>query len=313
MRLSRPLRWTAAALFSAIAAACGARSALLVDERALGEGGSGGGPAEDAGLDAADAADAQDAEPDVVIVDCQEAGIPYVYLVTSENNLYSFNPGDGSLILRGAISCPGTAANPFSMGVDRQGTAYVLFGDGQIFRVSTLDASCEATDFAPGQLGFNLFGMGFSTDEGGPTETLYVAEINFNAPSLGLASIDVGDFDLTYIGSFSENPGNAIEMTGTGDGRLFGYFINSAGPGGVVVEIDKQTADILSSTPLPAGGAGSSLAFAFWGGDFYIFTSQGGGTTEVNRYSPGDGSVSFFTTLPQTVVGAGVSTCAPQQ
>jgi hypothetical protein len=59
--------------------------------------------------------------------------------------------------------------------------------------------------------------------------------------------------------------------------------------------------------PLPTGG-GSALAFAYWGGDFYIFTSDGGSTT-VTRYDPGDGDVQVVATLSRTVVGAGVSTC----
>lgn len=308
MRPSRAVRWSVAALAAALAAACGARSALRVDEVATGEGG--GEPIEDAGPDVPDV---KDAAPDVYVADCLEAGVPYIYLVSSENNLYSFNPGDGSIILRGPLTCASNGSAPFSMSVDREGTAYVLYNDGQLYRVSAFDASCEPTDFVPGQQGFNLFGMGFSTNEGGPDETLYVAEINFQGPSLGLAKIDTDTLDLSYIGSFSENPGFALEMTGTGDGRLFGYFLDSPGPGGHVVEIDKDTADILSSTPISAGPMGSSLAFAFWGGDFYIFTSDGSGITEVTQYRPSDGSVQLFTTLAATVVGAGVSTCAPQQ
>jgi hypothetical protein len=312
MRLSRAVRWSVAALAAALAAACGARSALRVDEVAEGEGGGGGAPIEDAGLDITDAKDVEE-NPDVFVADCLEAGVPYIYLVSAENQLYSFNPGDGSIVLRGVLDCPAGGASPFSMSVDRQGTAYVLYNDGQLYRVSSFDASCEPTSYIPGQQGYNLFGMGFSTNEGGPDETLYVAEINFNGPSLGLAQIDTDTLDLSYIGPFSENPGWAIEMTGTGDGRLYGYFIDNPGPGGHVVEIDKETGQILSSTPLTVGASTSALAFAFWGGDFYIFTSLGNGVTDVTRYRPSDGSVQLFTTLTATVVGAGVSTCAPQQ
>ncbi|EYF04090.1 hypothetical protein [Chondromyces apiculatus] len=308
MRLPRPLRWSLAATLVALAAACGARSSLFIDERAAG--GGGGAPLEDAGADVRDAGDASDAEPDVYVADCVEAGVTYIYLVSQEYNLYSFNPGDGSLVLRGSLDCP-TTARPFSMGVDRRGTAYVVYDDGQLYKVSTLDASCEPTPFVPEQHGFRVFGMGFSTNEGGPDETLYVAEINFNGPSLGLATIDTDSFELSPVGPFSENPGTKVEMTGTGDGHLYGYFMGDS-PGGFVVEIDKQNATILSSTPLPTGSADNALAFAFWGGDFYIFTSQGGGITVVTRYRPSDGSVEELPSLGATIVGAGVSTCAPQ-
>jgi hypothetical protein len=53
-------------------------------------------------------------------------------------------------------------------------------------------------------------------------------------------------------------------------------------------------------------------AFAFWGGDFYTFTAPSGNTL-VQRYRPSDGSVVTVSSLAgRQVVGAGVSTCAPQ-
>ena len=53
-----------------------------------------------------------------------------------------------------------------------------------------------------------------------------------------------------------------------------------------------------------------ALAFAFWGGDFWIFTSPGGSTT-VTKYDPLTQGETAVTTLGSTIVGAGVSTCAP--
>ncbi|AKT38487.1 hypothetical protein [Chondromyces crocatus] len=300
-------------LVTAIAAACGARSSLLIDEfDDPSSGGGGTGPIADAGPDAdADTDAGKDAGIDADVVDCRDTGVTYIYLVADNRSLYSFNPEDRSLILRGTLNCPAGGASPFSMGVDRQGTAYVVYNNGQLFRASIFDASCETTPFLSGQHGFTLFGMGFATDGAGPEESLYVAEISFQAPSRGLATIDTQTFELTPIGPFSQNPGNAIEMTGTGDGHLYGYFINSNGTGGHVVEIDKQTATILSSVPLSAGASSGSLAFAFWGGDFYTFTSIGPNATRVTRYNPADGSTSDFAEIPAVIVGAGVSTCAP--
>jgi hypothetical protein len=284
---------------AALASSCGARSELIVDTRAP--------PDEDAGVDARPDAPA-DAPPDA-----PEDGLPpcdtellYIYLVTSETDLYRYRPDTGDFSLVGNLSCSG-AASPFSMGVARTGVAYVVYNDGELYRVSTADASCEPTDWIPGTGGFNVFGMGFAIDDDMRGETLHVAEINFGGPSVGLATIDTETFDLDYIGPFSENPGNTLELTSSDDGNLYGYFLNANGPGGFVVEIDKSTAEILSSVPLPTGG-GSALAFAYWGGDFYIFTSDGGSTT-VTRYDPGDGDVQVVATLSRTVVGAGVTTC----
>ena len=300
---------------TAIPLACGARSDLGSLDRGFGE--DAGGDAPDAKRDSpADApTDApRDAEPDVFVRDCDpEAGVTYVYLVTEQNEIFSFDPADNVLELHGTLDCPSGGPTPYSMAVDRKGTAYVLFDDGHLYRVSLADASCDPTDYPVGQLDFNVFGMGFATDEAGPDEALYVAEINPNGPSDGLGRIDLETLELAFVGQFSETFGQKIELTGTGDGRLFGYFLSQAGGGGSLVEIDKETAQILSSTALSVGPPGSALAFAFWGGDFYIFTTQAGGIgTDVTRYRPSDGSLVVVASLSTTVVGAGVSTCAPQ-
>ncbi len=262
--------------------------------------------------------------PEDVMSDCADPSTTFIYLVTSENDLYSLNPANGSLVQRGTLDCPfqTPGAAPFSMSVDRKGTAYVLYGapnpagtpvylPGELFRVSTKDASCAPTTFVPGQHGFDVFGMGYALDgPGASTETLYVAEISFQKPSKGLASIDTTSMTLSPIGLFSSNPSNELEMTSASDGNLYGFFLDAAQSVGWVVQIDKPTASVLSETQIPVA-AGSALAFAAWGGNFYIFTAVQG-STNVTLYKPSDGSVTpNWMMIPHTVVGAGVSTCAP--
>ena len=79
-----------------------------------------------------------------------------------------------------------------------------------------------------------------------------------------------------------------------------------------VAEIDKSSGAILSQAPQPTVTIGSAWAFAFWGGDFWLFTNPSGITSQVDRYQPSTGQT---TTVKQNVglsiVGAGVSTCAP--
>ena len=153
--------------------------------------------------------------------------------------------------------------------------------------------------------------MGYAIDDDGLGESLYVADITFDFPSAGLGSIDpADDYAFRYIGPFSENPGNAIELTSSDDGELYGYFLDLGGAGGTLVRIDKSSGVILESVPLPVGGAGS-LAFAYWNGDFYIFTGTGGGLSTVTRYRPADGSVTVIAELDREIVGAGVTTCDP--
>ena len=308
-------------------AACGARTGLPVDERRhRGDAGADAVDAPDEGADAGP--DGDDGAPDVVdagldaLSACADAGITYVYVITEENLLFRFYPPDHSFVEIGQIACPAQPnATPFSMAVDRQGTAYVVFSpSGELFHVSTATAACKPTSFVTGQHGFTAtFGMGFSADVNDPGETLYVASdtpAKPGAPAERLATIDPQTFQLDVVGQFSHPIGNA-ELTGTGDARLFGFGIDSTGTGVVLhlAQIQKTNAQILGDTFLDLGTGGKPIvawAFAYWGGDFYFFTSTTKGSSKVSRYHPGDTQATDFAQLDKTIVGAGVSTCAPQ-
>jgi hypothetical protein len=59
--------------------------------------------------------------------------------------------------------------------------------------------------------------------------------------------------------------------------------------------------------------SGPAFAVAFWGGRFYLFTGYGPAVSFVHVYDPVDGAIALVLTQPGvTIVGAGVSTCAPQ-
>ena len=104
---------------------------------------------------------------------CGDAGTSYIYVVTQQGELFSFDPPSAGFDSIGVLAYPGASGTPFSMAVDRQGIAYVIFSSGQLFRVSTLAANCSPTPFAM-QQGFTTFGMSF-LNRGGPADTLYVA------------------------------------------------------------------------------------------------------------------------------------------
>jgi hypothetical protein len=300
---------------SVVAAACGARSEL--DQ--LPPAGEVVEPSVDAGRDAevdapVDAPEdaPEDARPDAP-PECDDPATTWIYLISSERELVAYKPELNQFKNIGTLNCPGTTSGPFSMAVDFDGIAYVLYQNGRIYKVSTLDASCESTPFLPGPFaGSALFGMGFERDPDGINETLYVAEIDFNSGmnSQGLGRIDHFNWDFEFIGPFSQNPGNAIELTPTGDGPLWGYFLDVPGPGGTLVEIDTNTGDIVQAFSASAGSPNSALAVAWWGGAFYVFTSGGSGTT-VTRVDPFMNTEAVVTTTGLTIVGAGVSTCAP--
>lgn len=231
----------------------------------------------------------------------------FVYVIDATGWLRRFDPPSLAFTGVGHIQCGGS---PFSMAVDRTGVAWVLFDDGSLARVDTRTGKCRKTAFASSQSGFaDLFGMGFSTngdgDGGASGETLFVSR-------QGLGRLDTQSLTITTIGLY-DTLGKDSELTGTGDGRLFGVFETASQPF-VVAELDKANARPLSQVPqsaIPPGAIGrSSLAFAFWGGDFYAFVGPGT-YSDVYRYRPADGTTTKVATADFEIVGAGVSTCAP--
>jgi hypothetical protein len=322
-----------------LAAACGSRTGLLVpDHHDAGE--------SDASEDAIEEGDASEdvAEtgPDVVEEDvfvppdgpdiCPDAGSTVIYVVAFNSNdmtdalLMSFYPPTATFTTIGTLNCPDpSGGSPFSMAVSRQGVAYVVYNDGNLFRVSTKTAQCGPTSFIPNNGGFpTTFGMGFAADIGDAGlgseagETLYLAG-DITDPNSGFAdpvilgSLDTTTFRTRTIGTA---PFILSELTGTGGGELYGFFPTAqlnTDPPAAIGQINKTTAQLLSSVTLPAISINTGWAFAFWGGDFYTFTAPDMLDTIVQRYRPSDGTVVTVATVPGLVIdGAGVSTCAPQ-
>ncbi|HEY8041914.1 MAG TPA: hypothetical protein VIF15_19050 [Polyangiaceae bacterium] len=327
MRMRR--RWLFASLTLAViaAAACGSRTGLLVPLDL-----DGGDASSDAfhrhdvfTLDAPD----EDVLPPIdvtpprdVLNDCPDAGSTLVYVITNSGTLMSFYPPSATFRSIGTISCPtsGPTDQPFSMAVDRTGVAYIVFQNpgstslgGELFRVSTLTAACAPTGFVRGQSGFsNTFGMGFSHDTVGTGETLYVASDALGSQTPRLASIDTNTFKLTIIGDMANN---MAELTGTGAGDLFAFYGigSNTATDSAIGQLDKTTGSTIAESVLTGVTQGTGWAFAFWGGDFYTFTAPNGAGSIVTRFRPADGSIVQVASTSEVIVGAGVSTCAPQQ
>jgi hypothetical protein len=232
--------------------------------------------------------------------DCSEAS-KVVYVVDSDNSLYTFDPPTGEFGLIGTVDC-GNLSSPFSMAVTRDAVAYVLFQNGDIFEVSTADATCTATPYVTGQSGFSVFGMGFATDSADTTaETLYIAD------SASLATID-GDWNVGIVGSITGDP----ELTGNGLGELWGFFPTATTPH--VSQIDKANGSLVTTYPMAdLSNSASAWAFAYWGAAFYVFYESGLDTsTNVYKVDADSGAVeTYIPNSGKRIVGAGVSTCAP--
>ena len=160
------------------------------------------------------------------------------------------------------------------------------------------------------------FGMGFSTDgASGSAETLFVSD-HFGK---GLAKIDTDSLTLTTVGAYTgQLAGVSSELTGTGDGKLYGFFTTL--PNSTIAQIDKKTGGILSMNTLANTPARSAWAFSFYAGVFYVYTAGDPASglpkdsvgSDVTLYDPVANTAKIVKAgIGFKIVGAGVSTCVP--
>jgi hypothetical protein len=239
-------------------------------------------------------------------------GTELIYTIDQFNaRLSQFDPATKVFHDLGSLACPASGgATPFSMSVDRGGTAWVLYTSGDLFQVPiTGPTSCTKSAWSSPN-GLKVFGMGFSTDQaGGSTETLYIGGGQTQVQSnYTIAAVNTATMTATVLGNQPILP----EMTGTGSAELWGFM-----PGATsakVVRFDKATATVAKSYDEPTlSGDGAGYAFAHWGGDFWVFLQKPGETsTTVYQVNGMTGTIKTMTPAPgRTIVGAGVSTCAP--
>ena len=238
-------------------------------------------------------------------------GTELIYVIDQFNKLLSqFDPTTKMFHDLGQLNCPTMAgATPFSMSVDRQANAYVLYNSGELFRVVLPGLQCTKTTWTM-QSGLKVFGMGFSTDmPGGQTEHLFIGGGQSQTQSsFTLAKVDPTTLVATPIGTQPALP----EMTGTGNAELWGFFPDASTAH--VVRFDKTTGMVAKDFPEPTlAGAGAGYAFAHWGGDYWVFLIKSGDpSTKVYQVDGMTGTIKSTTpTAGRTIVGAGVSTCAP--
>jgi hypothetical protein len=250
-------------------------------------------------------------------------GDPLIFTVSGDERLSTFDPRTRAFHDIATLDCPsqlcvgadGQAqrATPFSMAIDRQGTAYVLYCSGYVRKVDTRTGACMDTNLHSSQTEFEVFAMGFASDTVDSPETLYVA-----GGLLRLVGMDSANFGRMDINTFrAQSLGETRgwpELTGTGDGHLWGFFPGTDPPR--IAEIDRTsgrsmpTAFDLSDL---GGDPPGAWAFAAWGGDFYVFLrGSGAQASSVYQVRKSDGHLTrIVDDADRNIVGAGVSTCAP--
>jgi hypothetical protein len=236
----------------------------------------------------------------------------FIYTVDSNNTFARFDPMTKTFMNLGTLSCPAPIdEQPFSMSVDRDTVAWVLYTNGKIYRVDTLGGlACTATSWTTTGTLFE-FGMGFSSNAAGSTEdTLFIAGGSdpLFATTSQMATLNTTTMQSQNVGTVTGWP----ELTGTGNAELWGWFPDETLPR--VEQINKSNGGAIKTYPLATlKGTPTAWAFAFWGGDFFIFLMKDlESSTTVYQIDGGTGAIKGSTpSSGRTIVGAGVSTCAP--
>jgi hypothetical protein len=249
--------------------------------------------------------------------DCAD-GAQDVYTFDINEHIYRFDPPSKTFSDLGALNCPYTPSithpvTPYSMGVDRNTFAWVVYTSGELFKVDINNQlACTKTSWTPSPARLTTFGMGFSTDvPNGTTDSLFVLGESIMPPTFGfeLATLDTTSFTTSTV---SASMADVAEMTGNSKAELWAFFPR---PSPKVVQLDKTNGSVIKDFPEPAvARSNPGFAFAHWGGDFWLFIGDYnlGETSTVYQIDGATGAIKSTTAATgRTIVGAGVSTCAP--
>ena len=258
--------------------------------------------------------------------DCPDIEVPLddgIFVLSGDAELWKYFPKGNNFELLGALDCPGLFPTTFSMAVDRSGFAWVQFTGGELRKIPVTDVSkCEDPGYQLNQQGVGNFGMAFvSNSANDACDQIYGNTYSGNGPfaegnKIGdFITIEPVNLQLSLLGKTNFD---GAEVTGTGDGRAF--IFGGSNPS-KLVELDKSDASVVNLLPLGTLEINNgAFAFAFFAGDFYLFTDSNNDFTnsEVTLldYDDSDNNgkqdlVLLTDKAPIQIVGAGVSTCAP--
>lgn len=289
----------------------------------VGVGGANVGGSSAGGLDLAPLPDAGP----MMMDDCADSARLVYVISDGDGAIYRFDPaqakamGPAAFTRLGVPQCKAKGA-PNSMSVDRNGAAWINYAsDGGIYKVDLSTLACEKTAFVSGGgVGFSAaLSLGFSSDAtGSSSETLFISDNTGDARNVAGAGLGAARVDATSLMATKLGPdpysgilkGGRCELTGTGDARLFGFYTTQPAH---LAEINKADGTTPNPIELPNVDAHTGgYAFSFWGGSFWFYTSANTDNSLVTEYDPmANTSEVVVPDVGFTIVGAGVSTCAP--
>lgn len=263
---------------------------------------------------------------------CGDALEDGIYVTNAQGELWFFKPDLGTFELLGVPACSSGLLTTNSMAVSRDGFVWYNKynsgmdpGPGKLMRANLADLSdCQDVGYDPALPPFAYMGMGFASDsELSNCDDLYL----YNFDTFDGRPVDPEDVTVAALGVFDQwsssvseiGPGKypTVELTGTNEGRLFGFArTDDHNDPTMLIEFDKASGASISETLFEELDGTRAWAFAFWGGDAYLFTEYDDDETvsKVSKYdhdgNEGGQMVIEHLIAPIRITGAGVSTCA---
>ncbi len=195
-----------------------------------------------------------------------------IYVLSQETEIHRFDPATETFSFVAGPVCGG--ASPFSMAVDIYGVAWINLVDSLgVMNLDLLDPrACSDSTYLRTNPDFGLFGMSFvSRSAEDACNDLFVLTYSGDGPfdeGPGLGKLGVIDPVTGSLEDLADINSDGGELTGTGDGRLFGF----AGVDPVkLVEYNRATGAQIETIPLDGVRKTGASAVAFYAGDIYLF------------------------------------------
>jgi hypothetical protein len=263
----------------------------------------------------------------------------FIYFVAHKGNsggltLYKFAPKTLQLSEVAPLSCADLDGSYASVTVDRHSNLWLVPSSGAVYRAPLTGGACTPVagadlepiaDYSVGSVAF------LAEAAGSDVESLYsisarttqqATQFRRTTPTT-LATEPIVSLNPAQSPiAVSTTSGRTPIISGTGDGRLFSLSLPDGNASQTLLAQIDRTTGLQTGTPrrFASEFAGShNAAFAFWGGDFWVFTHhQASANTNyylqlvVTRYRMSTMTASVVATFDDIrPLGAGVSTCAP--
>jgi hypothetical protein len=278
---------TALAGATALAAGCGSRTGLLVD-------------------DAPPAAEAGEAGgrtfPIYALVPTQASGEG-----TYNYSLSRFDPASATFGALEPIPCLKAFGDlAVSMAVGCDGAAYVQFTRSAVWRVTTSPADCGATSFNPAAQAFDPdLQLAFTRSATAEGETLFFVGTDASQGAAELGTIDTQALIARRIAPFGFGAADQTHLGGSPGGQLYAVTQGAID----VLDLSTGAGTQAATLPLPTPHW-ATQTFAFYQGSFYFFDIvPGPETTSVMRFTIGDKQATHVADTTWTIVAASAPPC----